>query len=76
MARTSAELIRNAEMDNGASVSDWLGTASVAANGAGRYLEYVRHNQTQDPTVVLDRAQDLLQQAMDELRAVRLRTGV
>lgn len=58
-------------MPNGATVADWLGTARTAAACAARDLDYVRQGQTTDPAAVLERAEQYLMQALEELRAVR-----
>lgn len=58
-------------MSNGASVMDWLGTASTSAKVASIYIERVRNESGNDPRGDLDRAEVALGQALDELREIR-----
>lgn len=62
-------------MPNGASVADWLGTASVAAKVAASHMDDVRleryYGDRRSYVAALDEAERQLEQATDELRAVR-----
>lgn len=60
------------EMENGATVKDWLGTAGVAARMANLHIEAVRSGEAQ-PGQALELAENELQRALDEVFAVRLR---
>ncbi len=57
----------NTQMYNGATVSDWLGTASTAAKVAANILDDVRDGKNTD---ALDSAKVALEQALDEINAV------
>jgi hypothetical protein len=59
------------KVDNGASVSDWLGTAKTAAEVAVARIERVRQESTNDAAYELADAERQLVQALDELRTVR-----
>ena len=62
----------HSKMDNGATVSDWLGTAAVAAQAAATRITMVRTGETiEQTTEALSQAEDELQRALDELFAVR-----
>ncbi len=58
-------------MPNGATVSDWLSMAAIAARLASVHLEQVRDRLVSDPAKSLDFAESSLQQALDEVRQVR-----
>lgn len=62
-------------MPNGGTVSDWLGTARVAAEVAASSIERVRQASGNDPIADLDRAEASLVQALEELRTVRWECG-
>ena len=59
------------QMPNGATVADWLGTAKTAAEVAALLIDRVRNGANTMPVETLDRAERELEQALDELRAVR-----
>lgn len=59
------------KLDNGASVSDWLGTAGVAAKLAAHFIEKVRDEETPDPIMHLAAAIEQLEQALAEARIVQ-----
>lgn len=63
------------KMPNGGSVSDWLGTARVAAEVVVASIERVRQDAGNDPIADLDRAEQSLTQALYELRVVRCELG-
>jgi hypothetical protein len=58
------------KMRNGATVSDWLGTAMVAARMAASHLEAVREGRAQSATRTLVDAERELLQAVREVREV------
>jgi hypothetical protein len=60
----------NSKLDNGASVSDWLGTAMTAAQCAAKRLEDVRSGSLQPVDDVAD-AIGYLEQALEEARLVQ-----
>jgi hypothetical protein len=59
------------KLHNGASVSDWLGTAATAARVAAAFCEDVRAGRTSTVRLDLARAEEELIQALDEVRQVR-----
>ncbi len=60
---------RTHKMPNGATVSDWLGTAATAAKVAGMYLDDVRLGVAGSGK--LNDAAEQLEQAAEELRAIK-----
>ncbi len=60
---------RTHKMPNGATVSDWLGTAATAARVAGMYLDDVRLG-VAGAGKMLD-AQDQLRQAIEGIQAIQ-----
>ncbi len=67
----------NARMPNEATIADWLGTAMVAARIASSRLDLLREEDYDVARAddLLERAEDGLQQALDEVRAVRSRVA-
>lgn len=65
--------VRDFTMDNGATVSDWLGTAATAAKVAGMYLEDVRNCVAGLDKLLEARAQAV--QAVEEIDAILVRLG-
>jgi hypothetical protein len=59
------------KLANSASVADWLGTAGTAASVASFLIERVRGNITTTPVATLDKAEEQLLQALQEVRYVR-----
>ena len=62
-------------MSNGATVSDWLGTAKTHAEIAVARIERVRQQSTNDALHELDDAEASLKQALEELCDVRRECG-
>lgn len=58
-------------MANGASVSDWLGTAALAARMASRHIEEIRDDATAPAAEVFDTILEYLRQATYEVGEVR-----
>jgi hypothetical protein len=66
----------HAQMHNGASVADWLGTAAMAARVAATRIENVRDGSNiEQPREALRQAEAELAQVLDELRAIRHSVG-
>lgn len=59
------------KMHNGASISDWLGTAATAASSATVELQRARDPETVAPEQCLTDAITYLEQALEEARAVQ-----
>jgi hypothetical protein len=59
------------KLDNGATVSDWLGTAMVAARAADNAIESVRMGTAKDPVERLAQAIGHLEQALEEARTIQ-----
>lgn len=59
------------KMPNGASVSDWLGTAGVAALAAASRIDLIRQQRTPDPLGDINTAIERLEDALEELNAVK-----
>ena len=59
------------EMGNGATVSDWLGTAASAGRVAANYIEDIRVERSDHPMNDLNRALEYAHQMSDELIGVR-----
>jgi replication initiation and membrane attachment protein DnaB len=59
------------KLDNGATVSDWLGTAMTAAHVAGAYIETIRDETASNPVEVLARAIERLEEALEEAKKVQ-----
>jgi RecB family exonuclease len=59
------------KLGNGATVGDWLGTSKTAAEVAVLMIERVRLNTSTMPVLSLQRAENELTQALQELRFVR-----
>jgi len=59
------------KMENGASVSDWLGTARTHAQVAIGNLDEIRADNVSDIDIALGAAEIALQDALDEVFAVR-----
>ena len=60
------------KLDNGGTVSDWLGTAMTAARMAALDIEVIRaDNPATDPVALLSKAIGNLEQALEEARTVQ-----
>jgi hypothetical protein len=62
-------------MSNGATVEDWIGTAKVAAEVAASYLYDATRNQGTSLSG-LESAETYLEQALEEIQAVRKELGI
>lgn len=59
------------KLRNGATVSDWLGTAKTQAFVAAGLIEDVREDRKADPLQALIDAEEYLENALKEVRAVK-----
>ncbi len=64
---------RTHQMPNGATISDWLGTAAAAARVAAMYLDDVRLGVA--GTGKLNEAREQLEQAIAEVDAIKAELG-
>jgi hypothetical protein len=60
----------HSRLENGATVSDWLGTASVVAYGGIRHIENVRAGVYNHPEI-LDEIITKFDQAIEEIKTVQ-----
>jgi hypothetical protein len=73
MAGTLPHQVLQLKLENDGSVSDWLGTAAVAARVAAGRIDQIRTEQVSDTEAHLALVESGLKQALEEVTAVKLR---
>jgi len=73
MAGTLPHQVLQLQLENGGTVSDWLGTAAVAARVAAGRIDEIRHEQVSNTEMTLGQVEAGLRQALEEVVAVHER---